>query len=120
MKKIWIILFLFTFVSCNKKEYINLNEYIVNNISINEPINEDNLLNDIYKKKYKVRLIYSEMGTRFSIYENFNMNNILFDLKYWTIVNPIEIMCNKESNMVKIITEDNRTGWINAYFLELY
>ncbi|MDR0320389.1 MAG: hypothetical protein LBI28_02710 [Treponema sp.] len=122
MKFTWkiclLILISISFFSCDKK-YIKFEDYLINNILKDKTLLE----NDIYPigyLEYKARLIYSDSGTHLSIYDDINKENKIFDLKYWTIIEPMEIVNMNESILVKIKTKNNRIGWINARYIELY
>jgi hypothetical protein len=67
---------------------------------------------------YKARIIYSELGTHFGIYES-PTGKILFHLKYWTEIMPIEIISLNGNIWVKIKTKENKIGWIKSQFIEV-
>jgi hypothetical protein len=90
-----------------------------NNILKNKTFLENNIY-PIEYLEYKARIIYSEGGTHFSIYEDINKENKIFNLKYWTLIELVEIVNMNGEYLVKIKTKDNRVGWINAYYIELY
>jgi hypothetical protein len=106
------------FIFYNKK-YLKFEDYIFSELFNNEEILENNFYS-FNSLKYKARIIYSGLGTHFNIYDNQNKDKLLFSLKYWTIIEPIEFVKINEEIMVKIKTKDNRIGWINGNFIELY
>jgi hypothetical protein len=112
------LLILIFFVSCNKK-YIAFEDYLNNNILKNKTILENSIY-PIEYLEYNARIIYSGGETYFGVYEDINNENIIFHLKYWTIVEPVEIINMNGKYLVKIKTRDNRFGWINAHYIELY
>jgi hypothetical protein len=120
MKKYLIIyLFIIILISCNNKP-INFEEYIKNNIFNNKEILENNIYQIENLNYKKIRMIYPDDGTYFSVYENPNNNKKIFDIKYWTEIMPIEIIFINRKIWVKIKTKDNRNGWIKAMYIEIF
>jgi len=114
---LYISILIFTmFISCNKK-FTNFDEYLKNVIFKGEKIMDDKtyILIDI---DYKTRIIYSELGTSFNLYDNPN-GNILLSIKYWTEIKPLEIISSDGIIWVKTKTKDNQLGWIKSHFIEI-
>jgi hypothetical protein len=114
-----IYLFIIVLISCDNKP-INFEGYIKNNLFNNKEILENNIYQIENLNYKKIRMVYDEEGTYFSIYENPNNKNKIFDIKYWTEVIPIEIVFINSKFWVKINTKDNRKGWVNAMYIEMF
>jgi hypothetical protein len=110
-----LVLILYDRFNFYNKKYIKFEDYIF----YDEKILENNIYT-FNNLNYKARIAYSELGTLFSIYDNQYQDERLFSLKYWTIIKPIELVRIKEKIMVKIETKDNRIGWIDGKYIELY
>jgi hypothetical protein len=116
VKKLWKIylLFIFLFVSCNHKT-INFEEYINNNreITVDRIYNIENIKN-------KTKIIVEKEATHYGVYNNPNEPKPEFHLKYRTEIKLIEFIKIEENIFVKIGTKENRIGWIEAKYIDLY
>jgi hypothetical protein len=118
-KRIFIFLFsIFILFGCNKKA-INFDEYIKNIIFDDKEIIENEIY-EVQNLEYKAQTIYSENGTHFNIFDNPNGGQVLFSVKYWTKIEPIEIFSINGIFFVKIKTKENKIGWIKSCYIELY
>jgi hypothetical protein len=116
LKNIYLLFFTLL-ISCNGK-FVNFDEYIKNTIFNAKEILDDKIY-VIEKIKSEARITYTELGTLFRVYDSPNKDEMLFELKYWTKINPIEIININGNIWVKIETKDNRVGWIKSQYIEV-
>jgi hypothetical protein len=79
--------------------------------------------NKIYKIqnwKYKAQTIYSGNGTQYNIFDNPNGEQVLFAIRYWSEITPIEIIKIKGITWVKIKTREQNYGWLKSHFIEFH
>jgi hypothetical protein len=117
-QKFLLVFFIFILFGCNKKT-INFDEYI-KEIMFNKKEILENKIYPIENFEYKARTIYTENGTHFNIYANPNEEQVLYAIKYWTKIEIIEIINIEGIFLAKIKPKEKETGWINAFFIELY
>ena len=113
-----VLLFLTTLLKSCNYNYINFNEYIINDLFFEKEIVEDKiyLLNS---NLFKARITNGKEATIYSIYNNPIERIILFRLNYWTEIKLQKIINTDGFIWVNIKTEDNKTGWIKSNFIEL-
>jgi len=99
--------------------FVNYDEYIKNVI-----FDDKEILNDktyiVENLNFKARIIYPDKGTYVRVYDNPNQDEIICELKYFTRINPIEIIKTNGDIWVKIETKDNRVGWICSNYIEVH
>jgi hypothetical protein len=118
-----LLLCIFLLVVCLFTHYSNqftsFDKYIKNVIFDGKEILDEKIY-VIKKLKFKTRITYTERGTYFRVYNNPNEDEMLFELKYWTKISPIEIISINGNILVKIETKGNRVGWISSQYIEIH
>jgi len=116
MRRYIYLILIIIFTSC-KNNYIYFIDYM-NSFLINSDEIIENELYIIHEFNYKARVIYSELGTHFNIY-NTPEGIIFTKIKYWTDIIPIEYKKLDDNIWVNVKIKDNINGWIKSQFIEV-